>query len=101
MQRQRRTHAETSALLACCDSEGLAFKQLAANSGAPLGTLLSLSRRLRRGGTARAAREQRFIELAAEPTAELELRLPSGATVAVRPGFDPALFREFVAARAC
>lgn len=101
MQRQRRSHAEMSALLARRDSEGVTFKQLAADSGVPLGTLLSWSRKLRTETTAPATREQPFIELATEPASELELRLPSGATISIRPGFDPALLRELVAALAC
>lgn len=101
MQRHRRSYAEVSTLLTRRDSEGLNFKQLAADSGVPLGTLLSWSRKLRRDGTAPATREQPFIELAAEPTAELELRLPSGATIAVRPGLDATLPRELLTALAC
>ena len=101
MQRQRRSHAEMSVLLARRDSEGLTFKQLAAHSGVPLGTLLSWSRKLRKEATGPATRDQPFIELAAQPTPELELRLPSGATISIRPGFDSALLRELVAALAC
>lgn len=100
MQRQRRSHAEMSALLARRDAKGLTFKQLAEESGVPLGTLLSWSRKLRHE-SGPASPGPAFIELRSDRSPELELRLPSGATIAVRPGFDAALLREVLAATTC
>ena len=100
MQRQRRSRSEMSVLQARRDSEGLTFKQLAEESGVPLGTLLSWSRKLRQESFPVHAAPA-FVELHSAASAELELRLPSGATITVRPGFDAALLREVIAAATC
>lgn len=78
--------------------EGLTYDQLSEQSGVPASTLAAWKRKLNRE---REPRATEFVELKVSEHNSLELRLPTGVSIAIRPGFDAHLLRQVVEALAC
>lgn len=78
--------------------EGLTYDQLSAQSGVPASTLAAWKRKLDRE---REPRTAEFVELQVAEHNSLELRLATGVSIAIRPGFDAHLLRQVVEALAC
>ena len=96
--RQRRDRSEMETLIELKQLEGLTSEQLSAQSGVPASTLAAWKRKLDREGEPRTPE---FVELRPAEAASLEVRLPSGATIAIQPGFDRELLRQLVHALTC
>lgn len=83
------------------ESEGLTYQELARETGIPVGTLASWTRRLRREGTSgTSTTDDSFIEVipAGPATAEIEISLPSGIQVRAPATADRAGLVRLVAA---